>query len=230
MYCINCGVKLTYTEKECPLCETTVCHPDFIKEDISPLYPKNKKPRARSGLKALGGAIIILFLLPLIISFFSDLQPNGKLDWFGFVAGGLIFMYVAFALPLWFKKPNPVVFVPCGFLALAVYLFYINFATRGNWFLTFALPIVGFLSALVTAVVTLLRYLKRGRLYISGGGFMLLGGFFLLVEYLLSLTFDIAFIGWSTYPLIVFVLLGGLLIYLAINSIAREVLERKFFF
>lgn len=230
MYCIKCGVKMADTEKKCPLCETTVYHPDFIKEEADPLYPKSKKPKARSGLKALGGVIIILFLLPLVISFFSDLQPNGKLDWFGFVAGGLIVMYVAFALPLWFKKPNPVIFVPCSFLTLTVYLFYINFATSGNWFLTFALPVVGFLSLLVTAIVTLLRYLKRGRLYISGGSFILFGGFLLLVEYLLKLTFGIGFIGWSTYPLIVFVLLGGLLIYLAINSTAREVLERKFFF
>ncbi len=230
MYCIKCGVKLSDTEKKCPLCGTTVCHPDFLNREDKSSYPKNKKPKAHSGLKALGGVIIILFLLPLVISFFSDLQPNGKLDWFGFVAGGLIVMYVAFALPLWFKKPNPVIFVPCSFLALAVYLFYINFATSGNWFLTFALPVVGFLSLLVTAIVTLLRYLKRGRLYISGGSFILFGGFLLLLEYLLTLTFGIGFIGWSTYPLIVFVLLGGLLIYLAINSAAREMLERKFFF
>ena len=56
------------------------------------------------------------------------------------------------------------------------------------------------------------------------------GASILLMEYLLSVTFRTAFVGWSVYPLIVFVLLGGLLIFLAINSSARERMERKFFF
>ena len=46
----------------------------------------------------------------------------------------------------------------------------------------------------------------------------------------MSITFDIKFFGWSLYPLVVLVLLGGLMFYLAINKSAREVMERKLFF
>ena len=230
MYCIHCGVKLADTEKKCPLCGTVVYHPELQQKDVRPLFPREKMPKSKSGSKALNGAVIILFLIPLIVSLLSDLHIDGKADWFGFVAGALVAAYVAFALPMWFSKPNPVIFVPCSFAAAALYLLYINFATGGNWFFSFALPVIGGVCLIVCAVITLLYYLRRGRLYIIGGAFIALGAFMLLIEFLLSVTFSLRFIGWSIYPMAVLVLFGGLLIYLAINRSAREMMERKLFF
>lgn len=230
MYCINCGVKLSDTEKKCPLCDTVVCHSELKQPNERPLYPIGKMPKSSSGSKALNGALIILFLIPLIICLFSDLQMNGRLDWFGFVAGALIIAYISFALPLWFKKPNPVIFVPCSFAATTLYLLYINLITYGNWFLSFAFPVISGLCLITCAVVTLLYYLRKGKLYIIGGASMMLGAFMLLIEFLLDITFKLKFIGWSIYPLVTLIMLGGLLIYLAINSSAREIIERKLFF
>ena len=230
MYCIKCGVKLADTEQKCPLCNTVVGHPDFQKTAARPLYPSNKMPQSHSGSKALNGAVIILFFIPLLVCYFADLSLDGKLEWFGYVAGALVVAYVAFALPQWFQKPNPVIFVPCTFAATALYLLFINFATGGNWFLSFALPLVGGICIITCAVVTLLYYLRRGTLYILGGALMALGAFMLLIEFLIEITFALPLIGWSIYPLVVLVLSGGLLIYLAINRAAREILERKLFF
>lgn len=230
MYCINCGVKLADTEKKCPLCNTTVYHPDISQPIAQPLYPKDKLPKTASGTKALCGAFIIVFLIPLIICFISDLQLNGKLDWFGYVAGAMALAYTALVLPLWFRKPNPVIFVPCNFAAATLYLLYIDLASGGKWFLSFAFPLMGGLCVIITAAVTLLYYLRRGRLYIVGGMFIALGAFMLLVEFLLTLTFSAPFIGWSVYPLVALVALGILLIYFAINASAREMIERKLFF
>lgn len=153
-----------------------------------------------------------------------------RIEWFGYVAGALVLSYVAFALPMWFKKPNPVIFVPCNFVATALYLLYINQATGGNWFLRFAFPVVGGLCLITCTVVTLIYYLHRGRLYILGGAFMALGAFMLLIEFLIGITFGLRFVGWSIYPLVVLILFGGLLIYFAINGAAREMMERKLFF
>lgn len=230
MYCVKCGVRLADTEKKCPLCNTVVCHPDFEQTARQPLYPQDKTPRSNSGSKALNGAVIILFLIPMLVCFFADWFLDGKIEWFGYVAGAILVSYVAFALPLWFKKPNPVIFVPCNFVTTALYLLYINFATGGNWFLSFALPVVAGICLIVCTVVALTHYLHRGRLYIFGGAFMALGAFMLLVEFLMKITFGLQFIGWSIYPLVVLFLFGGLLIYLAINGDAREMVERKLFF
>lgn len=230
MYCIKCGVQLTDTEQSCPLCGTRVFHPDLEQPTACPPYPDKKPPKAVSGRKALSGLLLVIFLIPLVVSFFSDFQQNGQWDWFGYVAGGLGVCYVMLALPLWFRKPNPVIFVPCDFAAVALYLLYINLATNGQWFVGFALPVVAGLAIIICTIVTLVRYVKRGLLYIWGGAGIALGALIYAIEFLLVQTFGIPFIGWAIYPLIVLTLLGGSLIYLAINRVAREVLARKLFF
>lgn len=230
MYCIKCGVKLADTEQKCPLCDTVVFHPDFEATSQPPLYPNNKMPRSRTNHKALNGAVIFLFLIPILVCFFADRSLDGKIEWWGYVAGALALFYVAFALPMWFKKPNPVIFVPCNFLAVALYLLYINLATDGNWFLSFALPVVGGVCLIISAVVTLIYYLRKGILYILGGAFMVSGVFVLLVEFLIKLTFGLPFMGWSIYPLVVLFLFGGFMILVAADGTVREMIERKLFF
>lgn len=229
MYCINCGVKLGDTEQVCPLCGTDPLNPNMERKHIRPLYPENRYPGIRPRIGAVNGTILALFLLPLLITFLVDWRVDGKLNWFGFAAGGLLLAYAVFALPIWFRDPNPVIFVPCDFAAAALYLLYIDLITGGGWFLSFAFPVTCVFALIVTSVIALRRYLRKGSLYIFGGAFMALGGTMLLIEYLLDITFGRAFVGWSIYPLAVLILLGGLLIYLAIDRSAREVMERKLF-
>lgn len=230
MYCIKCGVKLADTEKQCPLCGTVPFHPDIDREKAESLYPKDRYPAQQVSRHGAMVVVTTLFLLPLLITLLCDLQINGKVTWSGFVIGALVLGYVVLVLPFWFKRPNPVIFVPCDFAAAGSYLLYIDLATGGGWFLSFAFPVVACLGFIVTTVVVLLRYLRRGRLYIFGGAGIALGAFMPLMEYLLNVTFARPrFAAWSLYPLIALVLLGGMLIFLAICRPARETMERKFF-
>lgn len=229
MYCVNCGVKLADSESKCPLCGTAAYHPDLPRQEGKPLYPKDRLPAAEVHPTVISVTVLILFLLPLTVTLLSDLRINGAVTWSGYVAGGLLVAYVCFALPGWFRNPNPVIFVPCAFAAAILYLLYINLATGGNWFMSLAFPVAGGIGLLVTAVVTLLRYIHRGRLYILGGAVMAMGTMVQLIEFLICLTFDRSFVGWSVYSLVPALLLGGLMIYLAINKGARETMERKLF-
>lgn len=231
MYCINCGVKLSPTEERCPLCHTTVYHPDLPRQESTPTYPKRSYPAPQP--HALGFPMFLTALLPvpLCIVLLCDLRFNRAVTWSGYVVGALLVGYVLLVLPLWFRKPNPVVFLPCGFAAAGLYLLYIDLAAGGGWFLSFAFPVAGFFGLLVTAVAALLRYVGRGKLYIFGGAVMATGLFMPVMELLLCLTFhNLRFVGWSYFPLAGLVLMGGLLIFLAICRPAREMLERKFFF
>lgn len=230
MYCINCGVKLADTEKKCPLCATEVYHPSLKQAEESPAYPKGKYPLPPKSSRLLQSIATVLFVLPLLLVLIADLKEQGRVTWSGFVVGALLVGYVCVVLPVWFKRPNPVIFVPCGFASVLVYLLYINLATHGNWFMSFAFPVVGSMGIVVTAMTTLLRYVRKGKLYIYGGGAIAFGALLLMTEFLLDITFGISrFYGWSLYPLTTLVLLGGLLIFLAICRSAREVMERKFF-
>ena len=100
MYCIECGVKLGDAEKKCPLCNTEVCNPNYVHRHGKALYPSKKLPEKTARSKALNGAVIILFLIPLFVCFAADLQLDGRLEWSGFVAGALLLSYTVFALPM----------------------------------------------------------------------------------------------------------------------------------
>lgn len=232
MYCIKCGVKLADTEKQCPLCETVVFHPDIVQDKASPLYPQASYPAPQVRSRGIQIVLTTVFLLPMLITLLCDLQISGNVTWSGHVIGALLLGYIFLVLPMWFKRPNPVIFVPCDFAAIALYLLYIDLTTVGGWFLSFGLPVVGFIGAVITAVVALCQYVRKGYLYILGGAFAALGAFMPLMGFLLNLTFlHVAqFAFWSLYPTTALMLLGGTLIFLAICRHARETMQRKLFF
>lgn len=230
MYCVNCGVKLGDAEKRCPLCQTVVFHPEIVRKEAEPLFPEELGPLPSMNSFVAQMIVAAAYLLAISVSLVADLQMGGGLTWAGYVIGGLLVSYVMILLPLWFKNPNPVIFVPCDFAAIGVYLLYINLATNGHWFLSFAFPVTGFIGLLVTAVVVLRRYIRKGRLFVFGGAVAALGLFMPVMELLLDITFEnVRFIGWYLYPLIALCLLGGLLIFLAIYRPARHAMKKKFF-
>lgn len=230
MYCVKCGVELADTEKQCPLCKTRVYHPDLQQGAGEPLYPKEKFPAKERRSKLPQALATAAFLLPMAIAVIWDKQINGIFGWSGYVIGALLTLYVGLVLPGWFRKPNPVIFFPCFVVAMGLYLLYIDLVTGGGWFLSFAFPVLGGVGAIATAVVTLVHYLRHGKLYIFGGMFVALGAFMLLVEFLMDITFpSFSFMGWSLYPLAGLVIIGGFLIFLAICRPARETVERKVF-
>jgi len=230
MYCVKCGVKLADTEKQCPLCGTVAFHPDIERTDADPLYPPQRYPSSKRGVR--GGMIIVTaaFLLPMFITLICDYQLNGTVTWADYVVGALIVAYTILVLPYWFRKPNPVVFVPIVFVVTGLYLNYINHITNGDWFLSLALPVTGGIGMIITVAMVLLKYIRHGKLYIFGGVTIAMGLFMLLLEFLICITFQgVTFIGWSLYPLVVLVLLGGMLIALGIVRPVKEIVRRKTF-
>ena len=231
MYCIKCGVELADSEKVCPLCGTRVFHPDLPQAQGEPPYPPQEQARPEE-VSHTGALFVltVLLALPAVLSILCDWRVNGRIVWSGYSVGGAALLYVMVVLPLWFRRPNPVIFVPVDFAAIGLYLLYINFATGGHWFLSFAFPVTGAIGLLVTAVVVLTRYLHGGWLYIYGGAFILAGGLAVLIEFLINLTFHVhQTFFWSFYPLAAGVILGLMLIVIAICKPLRESLQRKFF-
>ena len=230
MYCINCGVKLSDTESKCPLCGTIPYHPDINRTLSEKSYPTNNYPKI-SDTKIFQSILTALFLIPLVITIQCDLRITKSITWSGYVVGALIIAYVTIALPLWFKKPNPVIFTPCVFTSIGLYLLYINYVQEGNWFLTFAFPIVLFLGILSTTVVALFKYLKKGKLFVVSSGLLALSLFMPFIEFLLMITFKFErLIGWSVYPFSALFIIGMTLLIIAICRPLRETFERKFFF
>ena len=230
MYCIKCGVELAESEKTCPLCGTLVFHPDLPAPDGEKPYPVGQRPPQQVSPMGAKFILSMFFVAGLVIPTLCDWQINGTITWSGYIIGAVLLGYIWLVLPFWFRRPNPIIFVPCGFGAVALYLLYISLVTGGGWFLTFGLPVTAVFGSIVTAVVVLVRCLRRGRLYIFGGAALAIGVFMPVMEWLLTLTFPpIPFYGWSLYPLAVLALTGITMIIIAVSRPMRETLERKFF-
>lgn len=229
MFCARCGVELSEGQTVCPICNLRVYHPDLKIQEKS-TYPKGAFISEEFNRKGLLFVITMFCLIPLLTPIILELAWHGTITWAGLVAGGTVLFYIVCILPLWFKRPNPVIFVPCFFLTASAYLFYICFLSGGNWFLTFALPLTMSLTAIATAQTALLYYLKRGRLYVVGGGLIALGIWTVLLEILIKVNFGSkSAFSWSSAPLTILTILGLSLIIIAIVKPLKETLRRIFF-
>ena len=232
MYCINCGIEMTEGQKICPICQTKVYHPDFLKSDALPTYPQSPVKSEEINIRGLLFIVTLLHLIPIIFAVILDLNLNGKIDWTGFVIGAVLLLYVSAVLPMWFKRPNPAVFVFCAFVVLTALLWYINFTIDGNWFLTLALPLSTIACFITVSALCLFKYVRRHRLLIVGGGFIVLGIFTVLIEFFMHMTFEfISHQGykWSLYPMVFLVIVGGGLIVIEVVKPFKESLKKIFF-
>lgn len=231
MYCIKCGVELAESEKVCPLCGLKPYHPELHQNDGEKPYPTSKIPSYDTLNKQ--GILFLLtmaFLMPMAITILCDTAITGGFSWSGYVVGGLLLAYISMVLPRWFKKPNPVIFVPVFFAAVVVYLLYIDIVTGDEWFLSFAFPAVGALGIIVTAITAVARYVRKGYWYIAGGSVLAIGGYTCLIEFLLYITFGFkTHIPWSVYPLAGCVFIGASLLVIAISKPLRRRVQKKFF-
>lgn len=230
MFCIKCGVELADTEKSCPLCGTAVYHPELTQKDVAPNYPPYRRPHSRINKRGVLFLITIFYLMLAIQLVVCEVSIFDELSWSLYTIGGLALSYIIVLLPTWFSRPNPVIFVPCDFAAVALYLWFISEFSEGKWFLTFALPITLIVGLIITAVIALSRYIGKGYFFIFGGASILTGGFVVMIEILLHITFaPPKFYFWSIYPLIAFSLLGIALIIVGICRPLRESLAKKIF-
>lgn len=230
MYCINCGIELSKGQAVCPVCRTRVAHPDFPPDPELFPYPAKPFPSEAYNRRGLMFVVTILSVLIMGMPLLLERMLSHSIVWSGYVAGGVFLGYIFFLLPLWFRNPNPVIFVPCDFAATALYLLYIDLKNGGGWFLSFAFPVTLMLGAIVTTLTVLLHYLRRGRLYIIGGGLIALGVFSALLELFIWITFDPPrFLFWSLFPLIALGVLGMMLIIIAIVKPFKESLRKYFY-
>ena len=230
MYCIQCGVELAASEKVCPLCGTRVYHPELGAPTGEPTYPPRRPEHRHINRHAPLSLITLLTVMLCLQLVVLDMRAGAGLRWSYYAAGALVMVYILAVLPIWFRRPNPVIFVPCDFATVTLYVLGVNLLTDGDWFLSFAFPVIGMLGLLTTTVITLCRYVRRGYFFIWGGAVMALGAYLVLLEMFIHITFSpVHQIFWSLYPLIGCVLLGAFLLLAGMCRPLREALEKKFF-
>lgn len=229
MYCIKCGAKLSDGQTMCPICETRVYHPDFNIEEEN-TYPKIPFQSEEFNRKGLMFVLTMLFLIPIFLPIILELDWHRTVTWSGYVSCGTILFYIAFVLPFWFKKYNPVIFVPITLALSMAYVLYISLESGGGWFMKFTFPVAGSLSIIITAATAILYYVKKGCLYTIGGLLIALGMWTSFLEFNIRRNFNHSpMFYWSTAPLAVLSLLGVTLILIAMIKPLKESFRRIFF-
>ena len=233
MYCVKCGVALQKGVERCPLCGLRVYHPEVQEEPEPRPYPRYAEG---SGTVRPGGLLFVLtvlFAVPTLVCIVMDLNMSGAIRWSGYVAFGSLWAYIAFCLPLWFKRRSPTVFFPITVAAAIALALYVCLKTGGRWFLSFAFPVGGAVLLLGEAVIALLRHAvgpcRHRALFILGGAAIAGGGLCMLIEFLLHVTFALPMKWWCLYPLSAMALIGLALIVIGACGPLRESLHKKFF-
>lgn len=207
MYCMNCGVKLGEGEHSCPLCGVRAYHPDLEHTPGTPLFPRQwsaPKPE-RTGWRFL---LTITFLAAFICCLAVDLLISHGISWSGYVMAGLQAGYILLVLPMWFPHPNWLIFLPIDVVTAELLLLYINCASGGRWFLSFAFPVTAIYGGLIIGVTALVKFMQKGWFFLSGGVCIVFGCSTMLLELFQHITFHTRMFLWSLYPTGVLSLLG----------------------
>lgn len=144
-YCVNCGVELDATAKECVLCNTPVYNPKEMEKstDAKTPFPKEKGQVEAVKRKDLGILFSVMMLATaLACGIVNAFIFKGSL-WSLAVIGvcGLLWVVLIPAL-IYVRQPVYLSILWDG-VAVAVYLYLLTFLTAGNqWFWGLALPIV----------------------------------------------------------------------------------------
>lgn len=228
MYCVKCGVRLREGAEECPLCSTPVWNPDGTEGGRT--YPDTLPPKYEESNFGILFILTMLCAVTAAVCLAICLKLYGEVRWGGYVALGVALFYVIAILPAWFRHPRGEVFVPVDHVAAALYVLYICAKTGGHWFMSFAFPVIAASCLLSTAMICLLKYVKRERPFIFGGFFILLGAFTVLVEFFEHISFGTQMFLWSVFPLVGFGAAGLFLLLAGMIPPLRHALGKRFFF
>ena len=159
-YCVNCGVELEASLKECPLCHTPVINPrELEKEHPASPYPTDKGQVEVVKRKDLGILISVVLSATSVTCLLLNLLVFDATLWSLLVIGGCMCLFV-FSFPAIFYSKTPIYLsLLADGAAVAIYLFLITFLTDSNiWFWQVGLPIVVILSVLAELYPLLLLF------------------------------------------------------------------------
>ncbi len=228
MYCVKCGVRLDDSLDRCPLCGTPVWRPEEAQDQdraFSSIFPEKHRNERLTAVAFLTAVALLAAFITLRIC----LRIYGGIGWSGYAMLGIALFYVIAILPLWFRRPNPMIFLPVDHAAIAGFLLYASWASGGHWFLSFGFPVTAMSCLLLTGFIALLRYVRGSRLFIIGSSVIVLGGLSMLVEFFQHITFGTKMFTWSLYVVSSCLAFGMFLILAGTIRPLREYLERRFF-
>lgn len=199
-YCVNCGVELDASAKDCPLCNTPVINPkDLLKEKRTTPFPQEKGQVEAVKRKDFGILLsTVVLAVAVTCGILNAFVFTGSL-WSLAVVGVFIILWVMM-IPVVIYRGQPI-YVSLLFdgVAVLVYLYLIAYMIGDDdWFYGLGMPVVLWITLLAECFVLCLRKLPRSfltvSLYIFTAIALLCVGLEILIDFYLYGEMQI---GWS---------------------------------
>ena len=162
-YCVNCGVELDGSLKDCPLCNTPVLNPREIQnaQKSSP-FPKEKVPVEMVKRKDVGILVTIILLSTAVTCGCLNWLVFPSTSWSVVIIGACVLLWAIMFPVIIYQKLNVYVAVLFDGVAMLLYLYLITWLTSTNdWFLGLGIEIVMLVTVLLEIYIFCVRNLPR---------------------------------------------------------------------
>ena len=232
-YCVNCGVELEASLKQCPLCNTPVINPNETKSDqVQSPYPKEKQKIEAVMRKDVGLLISIILVSTIITCGCLNYFVFNSNRWSVVVIGACILLWVILFPVVIYEKLHIHFSILFDGVTLLGYLFLFTLLTQTNqWFIGLAIPLVAFITIVVEIYVFCARKLPRsiltGALYAITAFGILCVGIELLVDWYL---YEKIIFRWSSIVATVCIIIDVAIVALLSMRRFRNAIRKRFHF
>ncbi len=232
-YCVNCGVELDNSVKQCPLCNTPVINPRVTElKNMDNSFPQEKGRVEEVSSRDIGVLISVVLVATAITCGLLNLFVLKGFPWAITVIGACFMLWVLFIPVLICRKLPPYIAILLDGLAVGIYLFLITFLTADDrWFWELALYITLFITAILEIFVVCIRKLPVTFLTMALEIFTMTGticlGLEILIDRYISNKIHLM---WSMIVVVVCVILDITFITMLSHKRIRNAVRRRLHF
>lgn len=149
-YCVNCGVELEPSLKECPLCSTPVINPNQISSAVSNPYPSSKGQVEIASKKDFGILLTVVLSATSVTCLLLNLLVFQGHLWSFAVIGACICLFFLAAPAVFYTKASIYFILLLDGAAVVIYLYLLSYLTASSeWLWQLGMPIVVMSTALI---------------------------------------------------------------------------------
>jgi len=237
-YCVNCGVELDASAKECPLCNTPVLNPreleraSQVKQQGKAPFPGEKGQVETVDRKDMGILLSTVVLACAVTCGFLNAFVFRGLLWSLTVIGACVVLWVILIPAVIYREQSVYVSLLYDGVAVAIYLYMLTYLTGSrDWVWGLGVPITALVTVIAELLALCIRKLPRSfltvALYLFTAIGLLCGGVEILIDRYLA---DEIALSWSAVVITVCVILDIAVITMLSRRRLRNEVRRRLHF
>lgn len=232
-YCVNCGVELDASLKECPLCNTPVINPKEIPNDRTASPFPREKGQVEAVKKKDAGILMttVVVATAVVCGLLNLLVFSGK-PWSLTIIGACVLLWVIMIPVVIYSRQSIYLSLLLDGVALAAYLYMITYLTGSNrWFGGLGLPITALVTVIAEIFTFCVRRLPRSFLTVALYGFTAMAVLCIGLEILIDrYLHGHVSLSWSAVVLTVCVIVDITIVTLLSRKRLRNAVRRRLHF